>query len=142
MKKIFLVFLIVLSVFVFFYPHNFVLANTDTGLVSADCAGENPENCNFNSLVETAVNILEWILAVMSVAAFLYFIYGGFIFLTSGGSSQRVEKGKSILLNTLIGIIIILGAFTFIRYIGDILLQGKTDNYDMFLDTGNKNNRN
>ncbi len=146
-RRVVLIFIIPVFLFIFAYNNSidvvYSQGNTPPpasdkpkefeGLVSIDCAGTNPADCTINSFIQTAINILQWILAVMSVAAFAYFIYGGFVFLTSGGSSQRVEKGKNILVNTVIGIILILSAFTIIRVIGDILLQKNIQDYNRFL---------
>ncbi len=145
-RKVVLIFIIPVFLLIFAYNSNidvvYSQGNTPPasekpkefeGLVSIDCAGINPADCTVNSFIQTAINILQWILAVMSVAAFAYFIYGGFVFLTSAGSSQRVEKGKNILVNTVIGIILILSAFTIIRVIGNVLLQKNVQDYNRFL---------
>jgi hypothetical protein len=55
--------------------------------------------------------ISKWILGISGSLALLYFVYGGFMFLTSGGSQKRIEDGKNILTRAVIGLIIIFGAY-------------------------------
>ncbi|MBU1179849.1 pilin [Patescibacteria group bacterium] len=62
-------------------------------------------------------NISKWILGISGSLALLYFIYGGFMLLTSRGSQEQVTKGKTILSRAIIGVIIIFGAYTAITFL-------------------------
>jgi len=46
----------------------------------------------------------------------LMFIYGGFIMIFSGGSPDRVQKGKQTLLNAIIGLVIVFSAYAIIQF--------------------------
>ncbi|MCR4328031.1 MAG: pilin [Patescibacteria group bacterium] len=52
--------------------------------------------------------------AVMVIAP-LFLIWGGFMILISGGSTERISKGKTILTSTIIGIAMALGAFLIVN---------------------------
>ena len=62
-------------------------------------------------------NIAHWILGIVGTAALLFFIYGGFIWITSAGASQKVETGRKIMTNTIIGIVIVIFAFVIVNFI-------------------------
>jgi hypothetical protein len=64
----------------------------------------------------TLGNIAQIILALTGSLALLMFVYGGFTMLTSGGSSDKVNQGKKILLSAVTGIVIVLLAGYLIRY--------------------------
>mgnify|MGYP001599879864 CR=1 FL=1 len=56
------------------------------------------------------VNIAKIILALSGSVALVMFIYGGFLWMTSGGEPKKVEDGKKIMVGTVIGLIIIFSA--------------------------------
>lgn len=54
--------------------------------------------------------------------AFLYFIYGCFLILTSAGNAERVEEAKAIITSALSGLLLIIFSVVLLRIIGvDIL---------------------
>lgn len=83
--------------------------------------GAPPLSC----FLELGVNITNWILGVTGSLALLFFIYGGFLFLTSAGKEQQITKGKEILTQAAIGIIIIFGAYIGIKFIVSALGASK-----------------
>jgi len=45
---------------------------------------------------------------VLGVIAFIAFIYGGILYMTAGGEAEKAEKGKKVLIGSIIGMIIIM----------------------------------
>jgi hypothetical protein len=74
-------------------------------------------NCGLNDLLNTAVKIASWLLGIAGSLTLLMFVYGGIMLLISGGSSERVGKGKTILTNSVIGLVIILLSFLIIGFV-------------------------
>lgn len=83
-------------------------------------------------LVDTVINIVRWALGLLGIVAVIFILYGGFIWLTSGGNEEKVQKAKLIIRNAVIGLVIVLlsWAITFfvIDLIGDI--TGDNDGND------------
>ncbi len=48
-----------------------------------------------------------WVMAIAGIAALATIIYGGYLLLTSGGDTSRIEQGKKFILWALIGIVIV-----------------------------------
>jgi len=69
----------------------------------------------FNQLIE---NILDFMLIIAIPLAVVVIIYGGFLFMTSGGSEQRIAKGKQAMLAAIIGLAIVFGSLIIIKLIG------------------------
>ncbi len=73
-------------------------------------------------LVGTFINVVYF-----GITITLYFIFptlfawGGIVILTSAGNPGRIESGKKILTGTLIGILIVLGAWLIIKIFIDVL---------------------
>ena len=57
----------------------------------------------------------------MGSVALAFFIYGGFVWIMSGGNSEKVQKGKTVITNAVIGIAIILLSGIMIRYTSEAL---------------------
>ncbi|MDD3645832.1 MAG: pilin [Candidatus Gracilibacteria bacterium] len=52
-------------------------------------------------------NLLDWLMGFLALAAFLYLVWGGFQFLTAAGDEEKVKKGKTIIIQSLLGIFVI-----------------------------------
>lgn len=57
-------------------------------------------------------NLIQAILSIIGSIALLMFIYGGVIWITSMGNDKLVQKGKQILVWTVVGLAVIAGAYT------------------------------
>jgi len=60
---------------------------------------------------------VQTILSFTSILAVIMVIYGGFTWTTAAGSSERVQKGKKILLWSAIGLIIVTSAWALVSYV-------------------------
>lgn len=82
-----------------------------------DCArNQGKEAPSLNCALQTFSNIAILLLGITGSFALLMFVYGGFTLLSSGGSSEKVSKGKTIITNAIIGIVIIMGSGMLIQY--------------------------
>ena len=71
----------------------------------------------------TLSNILTYILSFLSIIAIGFAIYWGFQILTAGWDEEKVKKGKTTLINALIGIFVIMMAWSIV---GWLLTGGET----------------
>jgi len=67
------------------------------------------------------VNVISLLLTVAGAIAVLFLIVGGYWYITSAGNEEQAEKGKSTLLNAIIGIIIIVLSFTIINVMANLV---------------------
>lgn len=80
-------------------------------------------NTNYNialgttSPLDVAVSIINWGLGILALIAVCIILYGGFIWLTSGGNEEKIDKAKRILRNGIIGLIIILASWGIATYL-------------------------
>ncbi len=74
-------------------------------------------------ILATFRNVASLIVGLTGSFALLMFVYGGFMMLTSGGVESKVTKGKEILKNAIIGIVLVFTAGYLIDY-GIHALQG------------------
>ena len=59
--------------------------------------------------------VVNYISGISGAALLLLFVYGGYTWLMSAGSQQKVEKGKQILFYAVLGFILLLGGYIIIR---------------------------
>lgn len=90
----------------------------DTSSQTAD--GENKYNSgryDLNDMVMILVRASQWILGIVGSLALLMFIYGGFMFLISAGSSEKIGKAKTILVAAVVGLAIVFGSYLIIKFV-------------------------
>ena len=73
-----------------------------------------------NDLILRIINI---ILMVAAVIAILFIVIGGFRYITSNGNEEQAGKGRSTLVNAIIGLIIIILAYTIVRVVVNTATQ-------------------
>lgn len=97
-----------------------LLSDLSTGCLSGG-------SCTLCDFVQVFVNVARIILGLTGAIALFFFIYAGFTLITAQGKSETVEKGKQILVHTVIGIFIILAAWQAVRITVVIVTGGGSD---------------
>jgi len=70
------------------------------------------------------LNIANTIVWVAGVLAVIYLIYGGILYITSAGEEDKAKKGKTAVVNAIIGIAIVIGALIIVKFIKDAVTKG------------------
>ena len=68
---------------------------------------------------------IKTLVGFSGVVAALFLIVGGFLYVTSAGNEEAAEKGKKILINSVIGLVVIILAYAIVSIIGSLLVAGK-----------------
>jgi hypothetical protein len=89
-----------------------------TGLNFPCIAQGNPQ------AVVTAVvaRLINWILTMTGVIFLAMFVWGGISYMLAGGDSSRAEKARKVLVNSFIGISIILGSYVILDWLFTTLI--------------------
>lgn len=66
---------------------------------------------------ELIANILKAAIGVVGALALLVFVYGGFIWLTSGGESAKVSAGKEAMKWAAVGLVVIFTSYGLVRFV-------------------------
>lgn len=62
---------------------------------------------NFGQLVDIIADI---VLQIGGVVAVIFIIWSGFLFVTAGGSDEKITKAKNTFMWTIVGVAVLLGA--------------------------------
>jgi hypothetical protein len=69
------------------------------------------------TIPELIGSIIKAILGIVGALALLMFVYGGFVWLTSGGSADKIKKGKDIIVWATIGLIVIFASYALVSFV-------------------------
>jgi len=115
---------ILMVIFLGLFVFNISLAYSQ-GLVpeasgNSNCPGGDATYCGnyeVNDFVSLAINVSKWILGMVGSLALIMFIYGGVMFLISGGGSEKISQAKKIIIAAVIGLIIVFASYLIIQFV-------------------------
>jgi hypothetical protein len=87
------------------------LVNCGNSVVGTDGVTTIPNSCGFDDAVFMINGTINWIIGLAGVIFTISFVYGGFLYMTSGINPGNKAKAKSLLWNTLLGFVIMLTAW-------------------------------
>ena len=129
-KKIFkkeVAVLLVFIVAVFLFSANFVHAQ-ELGINYAANIGL--QESSENDVRDFIVNVVKYFITFLGIIAVVVMMYAGFLWMTSGGDPEKLNKAKKTLVNAVIGLIIVLFSFAIVVFIVN-LMNGNIKNYDL-----------
>lgn len=76
------------------------------------------------SLSAIALRVLNFLLGITGVLALIMLVVGAVMYLTSAGDEERIESGKKIFRNALIGVLIVMASMVLVRQIALFFVAG------------------
>ncbi len=75
-----------------------------------------------NPLGVTDVNaliarIINFVLSLVGSISLLMFVYGGLTWMTSAGSSEKIKKGRDIIVWSVIGLAIVFSSYILVKFV-------------------------
>jgi len=74
-----------------------------------------------NSVAELVGNIIRGVLGIVGALALFYLVWGGILWMTSGGNSDKVKKGKDSIVWAIFGMAIIFFSYAVISFVVESL---------------------
>ncbi len=75
------------------------------------------ETAGENNLENTISNVITLVLSFLGIIFISLLIYGGVNWMTAGGNESKIESSKKLIKQAIIGIIVVLGAYTITYFI-------------------------
>ncbi|MFA6493386.1 MAG: pilin [Patescibacteria group bacterium] len=75
-------------------------------------------NRGLKDIIASVVTTVLWFAGMLAV---VYLIYGGILYITAGGDAEKATKGRTALVNAIIGIVIILLALVIVSYVKSVV---------------------
>jgi hypothetical protein len=82
-----------------------------------NCPADTGVRCSEGNIASIFRLIINWALAIAFIAAVIMLIYGGFLYITSAGNTDNATKGKTAIVNALIGIVIIVLSYIIVQIV-------------------------
>lgn len=67
--------------------------------------------------------IIDWALYIAAIIAVIFIIIGGFMYMTSAGDTGKAGKGRTTLVNALIGLAIIVLSYMIVQVVYNFLVN-------------------
>lgn len=123
---------VILFSFLFILLSAFIIpfaASAQTSIINPSTKAYTTGDYTLNDILLIAIGASRWILGIVGSLALLMFIYGGFTFLISAGSSDKISQAKKILVAAVVGLIIVFSSYLIIQFVLSSLgLNWKGDN--------------
>ncbi|MFH1565458.1 MAG: hypothetical protein ABIC82_06525 [bacterium] len=126
-RKIFISTLIT-SIFFVLLSFNIVLAQSSMKEILISTAGESGAGFSTAtniSLSEYIGSIIKYALSFLGVIFICLTIYGGFLWMLARGDSEEVKKAKDIITSSVIGLVIVISAYTLVYNLFYFLFSDK-----------------
>jgi hypothetical protein len=81
-----------------------------------------PVYCSATQLI---LKVIDYALGLSGVVSIVFLIVGGFMFMTSAGNEEQAEKGRKILINSVIGLAVIIMSTAIVTIVASALTLGK-----------------
>jgi hypothetical protein len=120
-SKYLILFLIAIGVgFVIFHAQAASILNP--GLISeASCPKGG--TCSLNTFLKLGISVATYILGIVGALTLLMFVYGGVTMIISGGSADKVKKGKDIIIGSGVGLMIVFGSYLIVSFVARVFLK-------------------
>ncbi|MFA5926976.1 MAG: hypothetical protein WCT32_01385 [Patescibacteria group bacterium] len=67
------------------------------------------------TLADLAARVINILLILVGVLAFIYLIYAGILYITSATNPDQAQKAQKAVINVIVGIIVVALAYTIVR---------------------------
>lgn len=87
------------------------------GAVVANLAESGYNPLGTTSLAAALGKVIRAFIGITGTIALVMFVYGGFLWLTSGGSQEQITKGKNVLVWSSLGLLLIFAAYALVNFV-------------------------
>lgn len=84
-------------------------------------------DCDLDDIIQTGVNFANFLFGISGAVFLAIFVYAGILYLTAGGSTDRVGKAKRMLVQATIGMLLVVGAGIMVTFVHNAFRGGAGD---------------
>jgi small-conductance mechanosensitive channel len=79
-----------------------------------------------DSIYSIIMRTMNWLLAILGFIGIIGFVIAGILYLTAAGNEEQIEKAKSAMMYSILGIVVALIGFVIIKAVEGWLTAGST----------------
>jgi hypothetical protein len=87
--------------------------------ISVACG--NNGDCQLGDIMTVVANVGNYVLGLVGAVVLLMFVIGGFYMVTAAGNMDRVKTGKRYITTSIVGLLIVFGAFAAVQTLKGVL---------------------
>lgn len=80
-----------------------------------------------------AIRLINVVLQFVGILTLIMILWGGFLFLLSGGKEEKTQHATAVIRNAIIGLVIVLCAWSIVRFVMMSLIQVSGGDVPSFL---------
>lgn len=84
-------------------------------------------DCTLTDIAGGFIELTKWLIGAIGALALLYFVWGGVQWLTSYGNQQKIQKGREIMLQTVIALAVAFMSYILVSFFVNNVLQAKPE---------------
>lgn len=88
------------------------------------------------SLILIIGSLFNFLIGISGVIILIYIMTAGFFWMTAGGNPEQIKKAKSMLINGVIGLLIVIGSFAIATFIQGSIINPATGQVGVDTNTG------
>ena len=117
-----------IKIFIFLTLFLFPLAGQAAGFLdSPSLACISSGQCGLADIATGFVELIRVLLGLMGAIALFYFVWGGIIWITSGGNMEKVSRGRHMMVNTVLAILVAFSSYLILSFFLNDLLGADTE---------------
>lgn len=74
-----------------------------------------------SNLLDIILTGIQVVLGLLAIIVLVLIVYAGVLWMTAGGSEEKVQKAQNIIKNAIIGLLIIMASWGIVLYISNVL---------------------
>ncbi|PWB38822.1 MAG: hypothetical protein C3F02_01900 [Parcubacteria group bacterium] len=83
--------------------------------------------CGLDDIANGFVELIKMLLGLMGSVALVYFVWGGIVWITAGGNMEKIGRGRSIMVNTILAIVVSFSSYIILNTFVNNLLGANTN---------------
>lgn len=124
MKKFFVSILLGLSLFVPFQARAIDLGGSLVNNAAVQAGYD--KNTNEQSFAELIGTVIKGLLSFIGVIFLVLMVYAGYLWMTAQGDESQIEKAQNIIKSSIIGMVVLVGAYTITAFIVPRIVEKTT----------------
>ena len=82
-----------------------------------------------DSVYGIIVSVMYWLLGLVGVLGVIGFVISGILYLTAAGDEEQVEKAKTVMMYSIIGVVVALIGLVILNAVSGLVGSNTTTNY-------------
>lgn len=104
------------------------VSDTEAGVKDVESALQGSGVTGTEDIGDLILKYVNFALPFLALAAFVGFVYAGFLYVTAYGNDEQIQKSKKILIYAVAGLILVILSYSIVQLLTEELVEGIQSN--------------